>query len=386
MSRESENLASESFEVCPIEHEQGLWHTYCQIVERYLPLVEFTDEAISRLLFLTPLSSEDEGASRWREVIWGFLQLNRLALDLAVNQRRRPVENSYGTSMDVVRPSIPATSIRIALTILQSLGPVAQELVRSSTSQRITLRRQSRVRVLLERMRFVLRGYLLVNYWWHVRKDNKLFNNNMSESGTGQRSPALRLVPGLLLEGGLFPVHSNAPTTHQERARMQREQYQGRRTGRRVTRGTLASAVSSLPEYSQTFPLIGDTVRVILGELLYIARPLFQAELENSQSGDDDVSSLGKTWILSLLMDLASLWSLQSTRHDGNVATQNELKRRKLRLLLYLLRVPVWDRLTKPRVDNLCASIERIPLFGKLLTNYLYEWLYYWRLYRAEEG
>jgi hypothetical protein len=50
------------------------------------------------------------------------------------------------------------------------------------------------------------------------------------------------------------------------------------------------------------------------------------------------------------------------------------------------LRSPIWELYTQRGADGMSRSVEMLPLFGKLLTNYMWDWLYYWKLYRAEEG
>jgi hypothetical protein len=373
---------------------ERLWETYCSLIRKYQPVLELADEAIDRLLFFTPSSSSGEGSSRWREVIWGILQLHRLALDLALNQNRRPIENSYGTSVGLVRPKIPATSIRIALTVLQSLGPVAQEIVRSRTHPDITLRRQSRIRAYLERMRFVLRMTLLLQYWRHVYSDNlKSGTTTGGESSSSSPSLTTIVAPGLLMDGGLFPSRMSAPTVTQERTRIEREQYTGRRTGRKVSRRTRGSGgergggLSSSQEQVEKGPppsVMSQVFRTLLGELLYVLRPLLQAESEASSSSTP--SKLRRTWVLTFFMDLASLSSLHSSAMHGNLTTREEWRRRRMRLLLYLLRAPIWDRYTQPVAERIGSAVEIVPLAGGLLSSYLWDWLYYWKLYRAEEG
>jgi hypothetical protein len=149
-----------------------------------------------------------------------------------------------------------------------------------------------------------------------------------------------------------------------------------------------------------------------VGELLYIARPLLQAEV---QARTTNSLLLYKLWALCVSMDVASLVALKESLRDvdgrereaaktdsnayldafkdmwgpnvdGNTVTQAEWKRRRMRLFLYLLRAPIWDRFTRGSAENVSAILDRIPLFGGLMQNYLWDWLYYWKLYRAEEG
>lgn len=361
---------------------RSLWRAYCRLVERYLFLFEITDDTISRLLFFSPLSTGVRGGllARWRELVWGVLQLNRLAVDLALRQGRQPVSNSYGASVAVSdEPRIPATSIRILLTVLQSLGPLLQEpgrLPPTEEARSWSSRRESRVRAWIERVRFLLRGCLLYHYWmqmlWEEREESSI-------------TP----TPGLLMDGGLFMMDVPVPNVTQERRRIEQEQYRGRRSGRRVVpRHDGLQSLTPIEDPSRfPFSLQANrltTVRGMLGELMYILRPLYQAESE-LRSGDQ-TSLLLRSWLTGFAIDLVSLWTLKKTATQGNEATQYEWKRRRLRLLLYLLRLPVWDLFTEPVVDKLSLIMERVPLIGGLGSNYLHEWLYYWRLYRVEEG
>ena len=64
-----------------------------------------------------------------------------------------------------------------------------------------------------------------------------------------------------------------------------------------------------------------------------------------------------------------------------------------MRLLLYLLRSPIWESYTQrcvgtdQQVDDGNDFLSRnVPLLGGLLASYLRDWIYYWRVYKAEEG
>jgi hypothetical protein len=199
------------------------------------------------------------------------------------------------------------------------------------------------------------------------------------------------IAPGLLLDGGLYHVYRSglqgAPSIEQERARIERQQYRGRRTNRRVVtaRDRQHEETQQSPQKSRrSFGLAVS--RILLGELLYIFRPLFWAQAEDATVGQD-LSTRWNAWIVSLGMDLASLASLKTSADSaGNSSTKEEWSRRRMRLFLYLLRSPAWERYTRRGTQALSGAVDVVPLFGKLFTNYLWDWLYYWKLYRAEEG
>jgi peroxin-16 len=371
---------------------KNIWKLYQAWVQTHQNTLMLADETISRLLLWTP-HAEASNTSRWREIIWGFLSLHRLAVDLALRDDHS--NDEHGTSIHVpVDSTFPATSIRIALTVLQCLGPIAQELVvirrtppsgiEGSLSQnaaarhdaRQTVSRQARVRLHLEKARLALRAVLLIGYWrrmWQQHPTN---------------TDAPNVPPGLLMDGGLYHIqHSiqRTPTVEQERARVERQQYRGRRTNRRVVTRRDDHSETQLSPERRRLSFYSNALRVVLGELLYIIRPLYWAQAEDATVHQDS-SKRWKAWAFALGIDLASLASLKKCKDDGNEITKREWSRRRMRLLLYLLRSPIWERYSQRGAAGLSGAVEVVPLLGKLLTSYLWDWLYYWKLYRAEEG
>ena len=555
----------------------SLWHSYQTFIQTHLTLISIAEDVLTRFVFLVPppphteehtsssvSSSVSSGllsvssSSRWREVVWGLLQLHRLGVDLALANNNNNDNNAKDDHAALLSPSqqgtsvalpMPAktdqeeeeeekddsswlrwlspssvslslsssantmTTLRIALTVIQSLGPVTHELFRvrptaqeSVTTTTITttttttssdghydsaaadtmkqnlmeasqIRRHARVQCYLERLRFLLRFILLVSYWKRhfevqrqlqqqqqqqqeeekTRKSNDTKNHSaflrkdsdrrcrreatvsMATTTTINTTIATSIPLGLQLDGGQYHPYPSVPvpTLAQEQARVQRRNYQGRRTGRTVTRPppsfvsthqmrprTLARAdndddddVDDDDYYSpivtrgtqQTNVL--DHLRVMAGELLYIVRPLFQAEAEVRIHNNMAMAATSSTvlnrrklwllllsWCLGLVMDTTSLWSLRSVAGiassssslpydtSANPATREEWHRRRMRLLLYLLRTPLWEQCSRPSAERLSNLLEKVPLLGGLLARYFWDWLYYWKLYRAEEG
>ena len=490
--------------------------------------------------------------------MWGLLQLHRLGVDLALANNNNNDNNAnnakddhaallspsqQGTSVALPMPaktdqedasssssswirwlspssvSLSLTSsantmttLRIALTVIQSLGPVTHELfrVRPTAQESVTtttttwttttttssdghydsaaadtmkqnlmeasqIRRHARVQCYLERLRFLLRFILLVSYWKRhfevqrqlqqqqqqqqqqeekARKSNDTKNHSaflrkdsdrrcrceatvdtVTTTTTINTTIATSIPLGLQLDGGQYHPYPSVPvpTLAQEQARVQRRNYQGRRTGRTVTRPppsfvsthqmrprTLARADNDddvdvddddyLTRGTQQTNVL-DHVRVMAGELLYIVRPLFQAEAEVRIHNNMAMAATSSTvlnrrklwllllsWCLGLVMDTTSLWSLRSVAGiassssslpydtSANPATREEWHRRRMRLLLYLLRTPLWEQCSRPSAEHLSNLLEKVPLLGGLLARYFWDWLYYWKLYRAEEG
>ena len=114
-------------------------------------------------------------------------------------------------------------------------------------------------------------------------------------------------------------------------------------------------------------------------------------------------------WLLCLAMDVLSLRLLAAatdddaatadrarrlprrtvnSNNDDNPWRSAEVRRRKLRLLLYLLRSPVWEHQTRPALEGVSSGVLRkVPLLGPLLDTVLWDWvLYYQHPFVAEEG
>ena len=337
---------------------QHIWRCYREwAIQNEIPL-QLLDETVGRLLYWAPCNDREQ-ASRWREVLWGCLQLHRLAFDIATTHPTELDNNSYGTSVSAGSHSFPAKELRVAITVLQSLSPVAQELVRDRTNTKRTMLRQALVRLWIERVRFLLRLSLLGSYWRRVKF-----------------SPI-----GVLLNGGIFhPVQ--APTADQEAARLERRNYVGRRTGRRLGDHERKISRRLGGEEEHFWNCRFNKMPMILGELLYILRPIVTADADSR--GLNVVSK--KAWLLTLAMDLLSLQCMRHASIEGNSLTKTELRRRRMRLLLYLLRAPIWEQKTRPALDWLDSSLHRVPLFGTLISNYIWECVYFWRIYGAEEG
>lgn len=419
------------------------WEQYLQLVLRYQPLLERTDDFVRQILFfLWPHhepDDDDDGTTghHWVQVIFGLLQWNQLSIDLAHRKQQQRQEgkdsnesssNPFGASVTVPIVSIgstssgpstsfPAVGIRIALTILQCLWPMVQELIvrpsANTLDQTFTnaslQRKQASLQCLLERIRFLLRFSLLFQYWKSFEGVSKQYVEGNSEWGDS-------LVPGLLLDGGQYlsasPMHGSPTTVEEEAKRLERTHYVGRRTGRTTRKPSIGHPVrqqlggNDIGEEEPNTPVAGDSflsmlfskmtpkTRVRVGEMLYILRPLVQAEAQKRTSRTS--GSLYKILGVCLSMDVLSLLALKNSHgaeNDGSLLSagtkslsKEEWDRRRFRLWLYLVRSPIWDQITRPGVERVSNGAGYIPLLGSLLQNYLWDWLYYWKLYRAEEG
>ena len=125
-----------------------------------------------------------------------------------------------------------------------------------------------------------------------------------------------------------------------------------------------------------------QSIMVMAGELLYAYRPLYWAGAETSGPASY------RSWIISIVMDMVSLHFCRANHSTSvNPATQTEMSRRKMRLLLYLLRSPVWDRWSEPASDRVEGILEKVPVLGRLASTYLRDYLWYMKHpYESEQG
>lgn len=328
---------------------RSLWDSYSSHVQRHQVRLQLVDDLLTRIVFWTPTSSHDVSQkSRWREVMYGLISLHRLAMDLAVTNDQ--LVDSYGTSLQPTRaPAVPATALRIALTVTHNLMPTVLELARSHP------RGQAACRLWLERVKCVARLVLLTSYWNQIRSET---NDDV--------------VGGLLQDGGMYRVgyEQAVPTVANAQALKFRREYVGRRTGRRVMSGEGSSG-------EQPNRLMW--LRLMLGEVLRLYRPLYWAQAERNEARSSNSQQLWRAWILTLVMEVTSLQCLSGTVSRDNPQSQAELSRRRMKVLLYLLRSPAWNRTTEPIILRTAALLRRVPLLGRLIETYLWEWLLYWK-------
>lgn len=364
------NTNTISNERMPKKIVQYWWVIYRSFARKHQVKLELCDEAMTRILFWAPHSSPPRKhsaslANNCREVLYGLLSLNRMAMDLA---HQRNIENSYGATIrqEAAEPTpfLPPTAIRIALTVTHGLMPMFLELCQSSNTHD-TERRRTRFRHFIERIKFVFRMVLVVSYWKElIGEDRKNPNEHNAP------------ITGLIRDSGMYRgrEYSIIPTIGDECARLERHNYVGRRTGRRLGHSDHNPSGTNSTQ---------QKVKTVMGELLHIYRPLYWAcaERRQAQGYTSSGNTLWLSWAVALGMDLTSLQLLSSStsRPNGNHLSREELKRRRLKLFLYLLRAPMWDRLTHPNVQRLVTLVQRVPFVGKLIETYLWDVILYWK-------
>ena len=272
----------------------------------------------------------------------------------------------------------------------------------------------------LERIKFYCRLCLLVanatNAYRRIQNDDEVDGQSV-------------VCASIFRHGGMLHPGERAVPSALEEERLRRVGYVGRRTGRRIYPGGTPSKSPMAPRRHN--PTNGTTggdgwvnlsnasattklVALAAGELLHIYRPLYwtaserghaahslhmqqMGGLSNTRPSSERVAML-KSWIIGLAMDVLShrltLAASGSSSADNipfrgqtensNInlppATAEELKRRKLRWMLYLLRCPVWDVLTRPVAGGLADIVSRfVPLLGRPLATYVMDLLVYWQ-------
>jgi Peroxisomal membrane protein (Pex16) len=380
-----------------------IWDSYRDAVRKYRDVLELSEDVLYKLLFWMPHrgSGNNDVNNVWREVGYGLLSLHRLGMELALS--RGGEENLFGMSVQTEHPPIiPATTVRIGLTVLQSFLPSVLAIAQSSVGHERQQRYYAKVRLRLEQIKFALRMYLLMHYW----------KQQQGQDSAEQAAP----LPGIMMNGGLYTTHQGPMmqglSWEYAQVLEQRQAYVGKRTGWKL--GT----TTTMGQGGRTEVNLDMNDRkkrrerkcIVLGEVLHTLRPLLWAWMESkypntSRQGDTGLKQakssssnnrelLMRAWCLCLGMDLLSIRLLQPPNNNGtasrmylNPATLEELRQRKMRLLLYTLRSPVWDQATLPQLEKISQSIlRRVPLVGGIAETYLMDWiLYYQHPFIAEE-
>lgn len=312
------------------------WKSFKLFVQYNEAMINVFDEITSQILFWAPYSTE--GKSRWREIAYGLLSLQRMAIDMA---KQHTIKESHGTSIEILPKLVPITSLRIGITIIQSLLPTILQISKPKN--------RKGVRLSLERIKFMLRMCLIGSYWYHLYRERKID------------------ACGLVESGGIYDPSNEAEgtTVEQVQSWRKRQLYVGKRSGRRVVSAKHYSvAAFSLPENDFVWPLM-------ISELWHIYRPLHWAGIEYTRNpGLED-------WASMLGLDIVTLLLLQN--NINNKFSSKEMRRRKLKLFLYLLRSPIFDKYSKPTASRVFQLVGKLPLFGPVLENYLWDWVHYWK-------
>lgn len=102
-----------------------------------------------------------------------------------------------------------------------------------------------------------------------------------------------------------------------------------------------------------------------LAESLYVAKPLLHLGCMNISQNH------WPSWILSLIIDIASLNVFNRCARKALLSKEEEeeLVRRRLGLLLYILRSPFYDKYSRNKIDALLDTISNSVPLAKYLTS-----------------
>lgn len=109
----------------------------------------------------------------------------------------------------------------------------------------------------------------------------------------------------------------------------------------------------------------------LVGEVIYIAKPLCHLGAMRCFG-----TSSWLPWLLSLSMDTSSL-KLFDQFHP-NREEKEEINRRQLMLLMYLLRSPFYDSISRKVLTAILMKFTRLPLIG-LLPKHILQYLPHWQ-------
>lgn len=162
--------------------------------------------------------------------------------------------------------------------------------------------------------------------------------------------------------------HVSFPTPHARPKRM--EYYTGKRTEKPIK------------FFENDVQSVASKTNFIVGELLHIVRPVYGAmlEMKHLKQNAPQIKRL-YSWILCVAVDIASHRLSRQVLKEGGFSTigiKEELRRRKLRWMLYLLRAPIWATITEPSVDVLSRTLGIVvPFLGPWAAEYVTSILMY---------
>lgn len=283
------------------------------------------------------------------------------------------------------------TILRSTLSVLDCIYPALEVSAYYASGKHTESRNINALEVAttFERIKFTCRlGILILNY---------LMQYNICD-GMDDMIKGL----GILENGASFEPEREQHTNYiksskEERNRVEKLLYSGPRTGKKSKRldPFTRSKTSQLQRHSILNAPLMKLMMLIIGEVLHIYRPMYyiHSSLKQeklSQFKNKGVSKI-KLWVLSFCMDLVSYKLIKASKavnignSDGSTSTFNilsesskeELYRRKVRWVLYILRPPIWEVLTKPAFMYISGIFQHAPFIGEPLVNYCLDMMEY---------
>jgi len=401
-------------------------HRYRQFIQKYRSILRIFEDGLCRLVLYAPgrfvaHSEDDSGHEKKKilpETLYAFIHVFSLFNDAVYHGFGNG--NGFtvgGLNEECDGHQVSMHSVRVLRSILSIVECMAPSLeVSAFTKSRLKMKSKNGrgeensnfashhdshltallVSAKIEKMKFVCRmGLIAINYYKHVK-------NTRSSKSNAESIGNLSSL-GILQEGGLLEPDECITSKSSENDRVKKLLYVGKRTGRKIIhqqnqnhsktsqflrneKNNISHECKSMLDSPRTkMALLG------LGELLHVYRPVYYVKtclLHVSTDAKDSRKRMLKSWLVSLCMDVLSykLTKMSKTVQRGNVAidtssdsTKEELRHRKMRWTLYLLRAPIWDMATHPLAEKLGAAGEYIPLIGKPLVQYIMDILCYWQ-------
>ncbi|XP_033216493.1 peroxisomal membrane protein PEX16 [Belonocnema kinseyi] len=115
---------------------------------------------------------------------------------------------------------------------------------------------------------------------------------------------------------------------------------------------------------------------IILAETLYVIKPLLHLGCLSIRG-----QKRWSPWVLSFIVDLASLrlFSQEARAAKFSREEKEEICRRRIGLLLYLLRSPFYDNCSRMRIYSLLDLISRTVPFARIVANPIAKHLPHWQ-------
>ncbi len=408
---------------------------YRQFVKRNRFILKMCEDTLSRMVIYAPSrfvshSEEDAGIGNHRkilpETLYAFINLFSLFNDAiyhgfgdgnGLTVGHTTFQNGSDDRNLRVKQFV-TTSLRSILSIVECMAPALEvsaymrasksTSLSSSSSTKPGIKRRhlqnfAHVNTLsmsanMEKIKFICRlGLLCLQYF-------EIFQVK------GQGIVEDQLTIGILQDGGLLAPNEHVISRKEERNRLKKMLYVGKRTGRKISycsddaNERERRRIGCDRQCDQMFESSCSKLALVaMGELLHICRPIYyiqsfrRYEMDRSSNPKrnqrrNEKMRMLRTWIISICMDAISYQMIKIgkvIRHPHgkrNVhidispdSTREELYRRKMRWTIYMLRAPVWEFFTHPICENTANIVGRVPLVGRPVVQYIMDILMYWQ-------
>ncbi|EEY61070.1 uncharacterized protein PITG_01313 [Phytophthora infestans T30-4] len=182
----------------------------------------------------------------------------------------------------------------------------------------------------------------------------------------------------MLMRGGKYKGVESAPRPS-ALSRFKKPKQPGARTGKTFGKAEVSEPESQVKKIDEPNKMTFENATIevaegsredflVAGEACHILRPVVYALLRRRRPAT--------SWtpvVVSLLVELsglalsaAAVEPVESLKHDAGDKAKDEIAARKMALLLYLLRDPVYATVTKPATGKAADVLDYVPGVGKL--------------------